>query len=240
MPNFLLSEMVDEIFGENIIVTPGQIVPETKDVTFGNTGTELELAMLFIDIDQSTLIVDGLRRKTAAKMYKAFLEGVARIVKENDGEVRSFNGDGVLAVFAGSRKRNNSVKAAMMMVYFMDAILKPKVDAIFAQNQAMRGFQFGYGIGIDVGNILIVKGGYRGDNNNDLVWVGDATNRAVKYSKRSNGDNKIHISKDVFGGLNDDLKFVQQTWLRLDMWTLALASIYTMDEIYTTRYHWEF
>lgn len=240
MDNSTLSEMVDELFEEDIDVTQGQVVPKTEDIAFGNTGTELELAMLFIDIDQSTLIVDSLRRKTAAKMYKAFLSGVTRIVKANDGEVRSFNGDGVLAVFHGGSKCNNSAKAAMMMVYFMNSILKPKMDRIFSNNQAMQGFQFGYGIGIDVGKVLIVKGGYRGDNNHDLVWVGDATNRAVKLSKRTNGLNKIHISRAIYANLVDRQKFHWNGWMDVDMWIVDYYSIFSSEEILTTIYHWEF
>lgn len=227
---------VSYLFSGSYTVTQGQVIPTTQSITFANVGTEMELAMLFIDIGQSTVIVDSIRRETAAKMYKSFLWGVAKIAKEYSGEVRSFNGDGVLAVFSGPTKATNATKAAMKMVWFMNYILKPKMDKIIAGNQSLQGFLFDFGIGIDVGKVLIVKGGYAGDNNNDLVWVGNPTNYAVKYSKMHKGDNKIHISNSVYKRLMDKAKFYDTGWLKVDMWTLAFISIFEAQQIYTTTY----
>ena len=58
-------------------------IPDVADVPFGKNGKELELVMLFIDIRESTKIVDGFRRRTAARMYKSFLWGVTKIAKKN-------------------------------------------------------------------------------------------------------------------------------------------------------------
>jgi class 3 adenylate cyclase len=49
------------------------VIPDVKDLEFGKRGRESELAMMFIDIRESTKIVDGSRRITAAKMYNSFL-----------------------------------------------------------------------------------------------------------------------------------------------------------------------
>jgi class 3 adenylate cyclase len=41
---------------------------------------------------------------------------------------------------------------------------------------------FNFGIGIDVGNILVVRAGIKGEDNSDLVWAGNATNISVKLN----------------------------------------------------------
>jgi class 3 adenylate cyclase len=232
---------VDDFFGGDYEITEGRIIPEVSDLSFGKNGKEIEVAMLFIDIRESTKIVDGLRRTTAAKMYKAFLWGVARIAKMNDGELRSFNGDGVLVVFMGDTKRTNAVKAALQMSWFAQKVLKPKLDAVFQNNQELRnqGIEFDFGIGIDVGKVLVVRGGIRGDNNNDLVWVGNATNYAVKLSNLSNNGYHVYISEDTYDNMNKSSKFggdpsrdmwEPRTWTDMDgiriyrsSWTWAIA-----------------
>lgn len=55
---------------------------------------------LFVDVRQSSDITQVFRLQTAAKMMKAYFDGGVRIVNANDGYVRSFNGDGMLALFA--------------------------------------------------------------------------------------------------------------------------------------------
>lgn len=199
--------LVDEInskFSGDYEITNGTVIPNVTDIDFGKKGRELDLAMLFIDIKESTKIVDGFRRKTAAKMYKSFLYGVAKIARANDGELRSFNGDGVLVAFIGGSKCNNAVKAAMKMKYFFNNILKPKVDTYMFNNRQNQDLNFGFGIGIDVGKVLVVRGGIRGENNNDLVWVGNATNYAVKLSGFATSTYNIYITQQVFTRLRDN------------------------------------
>ncbi len=182
---------VDDFFKGDYQITNGTAIPDVEDIALGKVGREMELAMLFIDIKESTKIVDSFRRQTAAKMYKSFLYGITRIARANSGQLRSFNGDGVLVVFAGSYKRNNAVKAAMQMSYFCSEILKKKVDSYLNDHSVEDDLNFGFGIGIDIGDVLIVRGGIRGENNNDLVWVGNATNYAVKISGLATSNYKV-------------------------------------------------
>jgi class 3 adenylate cyclase len=227
---------VDDFFSGDYDITAGRVIPDVADIAFGKNGTEIELTMLFIDIRESTKIVDGLRRTTAARMYKSFLWGVARIARLNNGELRSFNGDGVLMAFMGDRKRTNAAKAALQMSWFAQKVLKPKLDAVFQSNQQLRGdgIEFDFGIGIDVGKVLIVRGGIRGENNNDLVWVGNATNYAVKLSALSKEGYHIYISDDVYKNMNKSSKFGGNP--ERDMWESRIWN--DMDGITIYRSNW--
>lgn len=236
----LKDDLVNEVnnfFQGDYSITQGRKVPDVSDIQFGKLGTEVELAMMFIDIRESTKILDNFRRQTGAKMYKSFLYGVIKIIRVNGGEVRSFNGDGVLAAFYGDSKCTNSTKAALQLSWFVKEILRPKLARYFADNNKFEDtFTLRYGIGIDVGTVLVVRGGIRGENNNDLVWVGNATNYSVKLSSESKVDEiPIHISKEVFNKLADSSKYGgsenKLMWERIHWDRIN-------DIIYRTNWHW--
>jgi class 3 adenylate cyclase len=213
----------------------GRGIPSVDSVAFGRYGKNVELAMLFVDIKESTSIVDAFRLETAARMYQSFLRGVTLISKRNNGEVRSFNGDGVLVTFYGDTKCDDAARAALQMMDFVKNILKPKLHSYFINNKKLQGFTFNCGIGIDVGNILIVRGGAKGEDNNDLVWVGNPTNYAVKLSakskvKSSDGSDiiyNIHITNRVYAGLKSESKIIKGNGLLLprNIWTRQPAQL---------------
>jgi class 3 adenylate cyclase len=233
-------EAVDDFFSGDYEITDGRTIPEADDIQLGKNGKEIELVMLFIDIRESTKIVDGLRRITAARMYKSFLWGVAQIANANNGELRSFNGDGVLMAFIGDTKRTDAVKAAMQMSWFAQKVLKPKLDAVFQNNRQLsdQGIEFDFGIGIDVGKVLVVRGGIRGENNNDLVWVGNATNFAVKLSSLSKGKDGYHIyiSENVYKNMANSSKFGGDP--KLNMWEERIWTVMDNLTIYRSNWTW--
>ncbi len=216
---------VGEFFDGKYEVKTGNVVPSVGDLTFGKIAKEMELAILFVDLRESTKIVDGFRRQTAAKMYKSFLWGIAKIARQNGGELRSFNGDGVLVVFSGDTKCSMAAKSAMQMSWFIQNLLKPKVDSYLTNNLKTANMSLNFGIGIDVGTVLIVRGGVRGENNNDLVWVGNATNYAVKLSGESHQGIKIRITPNVYAKLMDASKFgTNSLGQRVGMWEKVTGS----------------
>lgn len=227
---------IDSFFDGDYDVSQGTAIPDVSDLSFSKSGRELDLAMLFIDISKSTKIVDASRRVTAAKMYKSFLYGVARIARNNGGELRSFNGDGVLIAFIGDQKRTNAAKAALQMSWFMKNVLKPKMEAYFQNNSELQGFLFDFGIGIDVGKVLVVRGGIRGENNNDLVWVGNATNYAVKLAELCKENYHVYISNDVYKEMNDSSKFGGDP--KRDMWESRTWTDMGGITIYRSNWTW--
>ncbi|HVL69289.1 MAG TPA: adenylate/guanylate cyclase domain-containing protein [Vicinamibacterales bacterium] len=228
-------KVVDDFFSGKYTVTDTEKIPSVEDLTFGKNGKKIELAMLFIDIRESTAIVDATRRVTAARMYKTFLWGVTKIARENDGEICSFNGDGVLAAFAGGMKRTNAAKAALQMRWFGTELLKPKMDEYFEENTQLQGKEFDFGIGIDSGDVLVVRGGIRGENNNDLVWVANATNYAVKLSKEGSSPYYVCISERVYDNMKDSSKYGGSN--NQNMWTKSYSAE-TGETVYKSSWHW--
>ena len=232
--NSNLEPEIQGIFEGDYTIMEAVDIPTIDDVGLGNVGKELEMAMFFIDIHESTKMVDGFRRQTAAKMYKAFLKGVVRIVDAKGGQVLSFNGDGVLAGFSGKRKINNAVEAALGLSWFIEQTLRPKMQEYFDRNTELNDMVLDYGLGIEVGDVLIVRAGIRGEDNNDLVWVSNATNLSVKLAELGIWPHNLLISADVYGKLLDHNKvsathgyaplWEERTWNGLDGRTVYVSA----------------
>jgi adenylate cyclase len=229
-------EGVNSYFEGEYQITEGRTIPDIADIPFGKNGKEMELAMLFIDIRESTRIVSGIRRITAARMYKSFLWGVSKIARQNGGELRSFNGDGVLVVFDGDTKCTHAAKTALQLSWFVKDVLKPKLDVVFANNQQLKGLNFSYGIGIDTGKVLIVRGGMKGENNNDLVWVGNATNYAVKLSNIKEEGYNIYITHGVYSALADSSKYGGAD--NKNMWEKRSWTAMNGIDVYRSNWYW--
>src|SRR5215211_1166916 len=121
-----------------------QGVPNPEDIPLGNEAARLKATTLFIDVRQSSDITNAFRRQTAAKMMKGYFDGAVRIINKNGGKVRSFNGDGMLAIFVGDYRSNNAVKAAMQVDWFVLYVLQPKFQHYFKNNQSALGNALGF------------------------------------------------------------------------------------------------
>lgn len=194
-----LEALIQSGFDLPFEVRAGTVIPAVTDIVLSqNAGREIDLAMLFIDIRSSTLIVDGFRRTTAAKMYKAFISGVTRIIRNNGGEVASFNGDGVLAAFAGDMRITIAAKTALNLSWLCTQVLRPRLRSYFERNLQLADVEFDFGIGVDCGRVLVVRAGMGGTNNNDLVWVGNATNYAVKLAGWARDPYNVYVFEPFY------------------------------------------
>lgn len=196
-----LSNKINSYFSEPYEVKETSIVPTTdySKLTFGNTGLTAELAFLFIDIRKSSKLHETYGYMNAAKIYQSFHEINVRVINQNEGNVRAFDGDRIMGVFAGEAKNSNAAKAGMQIIWAIRNILNPKLTT----NLMCGG-------GIDYGKTLITKVGKgRDPNNNDLVWVGQACNYASHLSNEAN--NSIIISNRSYDVLNDSRKTINGT-----------------------------
>jgi hypothetical protein len=80
-----LADAVNAIIKEGWDLRDGQVVPETDDITLGNSGVKLDATVLYADLADSTelAIFD---REIAAEVYKAYLVGTSRLIKAGGGE----------------------------------------------------------------------------------------------------------------------------------------------------------
>src|SRR5690606_1554194 len=144
-------------------------------------------------------------------MMKAYFDGSVRIVNANDGYVRSFNGDGMLAIFREPNQSDHAVKAAMQIKWFLQEILVPRFASFFGGNAAAVGkaLEFDLGLGIDVGGIFAVRVGIKGTN--DVAWVGRGTNTSAKLANLSSSPKSIWITRAVYNELSKSRKYAGDT-----------------------------
>ena len=108
------TEAVEKIFEEEWSVRKGRKVPESEDLGLGNDAVELEGTVLYADLDDSTNLVDSYEPEFAAEIYKAYLSCAAKVIRAESGEITSYDGDRIMAVYIGEfkkyRRRPHSTK----------------------------------------------------------------------------------------------------------------------------------
>jgi class 3 adenylate cyclase len=202
------------------------IVPDTDTakLTFGNKGLTCEYAFLFMDIRKSSQLHEQYGFTKAAKIYQSFHDINVRVIEENSGSVRAFDGDRVMGVFVGASKNSNAVKAAMQIQWAIRNILNPKLET-----------KITCGGGIDYGKILVTKiGKGRNKNNNDLVWIGKADNYASHLANEAK--NTIIISTNSYDVLVADRKVSDGK----NMWQSKVLTLKngTNVKCYESSYGW--
>ena len=237
-----IEDKVKEIIDGGFDVTDVTSVPDLEDsrLTFGNKGLRFTATVLYIDMRGSTKILNKHNRTSVAKLHSAYFHTIVTIAKSLGGEVRSFNGDGMLVFFQGTTKTtlSNAVRAAMKMKYMLtspESTVKTKMEKYSSLD---------FGIGLDYGKILCTKVGISGTNNRDLVWVGNAVNKSVKLGDTRHSPNHIGISSIVYSNLDDDVKFHKEDSIfggkvKVDMWESDWMTYNDETQKYHyTNYQW--
>ncbi len=187
------------IFGKKWNTRDGRQVPEAKDVTLGNDAVTLSGTVLYADMADSTGLVNGFRPWFAAEVYKAYLLGACRVIRNNAGEITAFDGDRVMAVFIGECKNTSAVKAALQINY-----LVTKTNEMLRAAYPTTAYTLRQTVGIDTSDLFVARTGIRSAN--DLVWVGRAANYAAKLSALGEQGFPTYITDDVFAKLSNEGK----------------------------------
>jgi class 3 adenylate cyclase len=201
-------EKVRECLAGDYEIEDTDEIPSVEDVPFGNVAKRAELCVLYIDLRRSTDLLFVHRKQTAGKIHKAFLHAAASTVLHYGGYIRSFKGDSLMAMWpSGDRSLvDRCVRAAMVIKWFLDV----KLESEFSQYSRVD-----FGIGVDLGEVLIARAGIpRDTNNNDLIFMGKCINRAVAIGEQAHGPNHVQISKYTYENLDEDLVYVtEKDWL---------------------------
>jgi class 3 adenylate cyclase len=229
-----LNTQIDGYMAGQYKVTAKSGVPIPEDIPLGNEAAELNAATLFVDVRQSSDITNTFRRQTAAKIMKAYFVGAVKIVNTNNGYVRSFNGDGMLAIFVGEDRHDHAVKAAMQLKWFVNYVLEPKFRQYFNNNLKALGsaLNFSIGSGIDEGTIYAVRVGIKGTN--DVAWIGRCTNTSAKLSGVTDA---IAITGAVYNNLSASLTHAGDARFMWEQpFNLELGGV--LRTVRATNFHW--
>lgn len=195
-------------------IRDGQVVPSTDDVALANGAVRLDAVYLYADMADSTGLARDFTRETAAKVIRCYLDATCRVIKAQHGEIRSFDGDRVMAIFVGKSKNSNAANCALKINYTVQKIVRPTVEENLP-SLVKKGYRLSHCVGIASGEALVVRGGVRGTN--DLVSVGRAPNVAAKLSEIRSGSFRSFVTGDVFKRMNENATYGGNP--RKSMWT---------------------
>lgn len=192
---------IDGVLNATWAITNGTVVPETEDVVLKNGGRRIDATYVYADMANSSALAQAVKDEIVAKVIRSYLNAAGRILKHYGGEIRSYDGDRVMAIFIGGSKNTSAAKAAFNLNWAVKKVIRRKLDAKWPQS--LSEFTLHQGVGIATGEALIVRAGVRNDN--DLISIGSAPNVAAKLSELR-GAPDIYITSDVYSGLNDSVK----------------------------------
>jgi class 3 adenylate cyclase len=195
-----LAAQAESIFGENWSTRDGQKVPSSEDLKLSNDAVKLEGAVLYADLTASTKLVDGFKDWFAAEVYKAYLYCAARVIRSEGGEITSYDGDRIMAVFIGESKETAAARAGFKINYVTKRIVNPALKEKFG---AKTDYQIQQTVGIDTSSLFVARTGIRGSN--DLVWVGRAANHAAKLTALSPAY-PTRVTADVHARLDEKMR----------------------------------
>ncbi|MEQ9095592.1 MAG: hypothetical protein RIE32_04950 [Phycisphaerales bacterium] len=193
-----LTADIRDLFGEWSI-RDGRKVPEQDDLGYGNVGSKIDATMLYADLADSTGLARDNQARIAAAISKAFLLSAVRIIRNNQGEIASFDGDRVMAIFYGDSQCSNAAIAALQINFAVEKIVQP---VLLAMRPGVT-YEPKHCVGIDRSEVTAVRAGIRG--NNDLIWIGRAANYAAILSE-IRSDCSTFITRDVYTRLNSKAK----------------------------------
>ena len=174
-------------------------IPTIDNIGFGKKVYTRSLTTFSIDLRKSTQLLFDHHRKTVAKIHKAFLTAITMTIKKYGGEVRDFQGDGILAFWDAQFQYQirNAVRAAFAIRW----LISIKLAKYFKKYEN----QLNYTIGVDFGDVCIARVGIkRNVNYNGLIYVGKSVNFAVAMSNDQSSSPKIMISTAVYNNLDND------------------------------------
>lgn len=211
---------VNDILKASWNIKNGTVVPETEDIVLKNGGRLIDATYVYADLADSSTIAQSLLKETAAKIIRAFVNSATRILRNQGGEIRSFDGDRVMAIFIGDNKNWNAVRAAYAINWAVQEVIRPAIKSNWSDGEKF--YNIGHRVGIDTGEALVVRGGAR--DNNDLISIGGAPNIAAKLSDLKNGYSTF-VTDRVFDELTDDLLYYTKNGQQNKCWSKLYAPV---------------
>jgi class 3 adenylate cyclase len=144
-------------------------------------GKVLRTCVLYVDIRNSVSLTEKHHNITMGKIYTAFTKSVVKISKQHNGHIRNIIGDRIMIVFPVKDCFRNAVNCSISINHLAKLII----------GKHFRNVDFKCGIGIDYGDLRILKVGIQRNGNENseskgLVWAGYPANIASRLTDSAN------------------------------------------------------
>lgn len=182
-----IDEEIKDLLNTDFSYRSTTAVPNVNDssLTFGNAEEKkakiINTCVLFVDIRGSVALTKKHATKTMGRLYSAFAKAVVKAAHYHSGYVRNIIGDRVMVVFPSYNCFTNAVKCAITINHVCDKVI----------NKQFTGMDFKCGIGVDYGELKVIKvgtpkQGLEANENRGLVWTGYPANLASRLTDTAN------------------------------------------------------
>jgi adenylate cyclase len=182
-----IEQDVADVSKTTFVYNDTSLVPNSEDsgLTYERgaekKGKKLCTCVLYVDIRNSVALTEKHHSLTMGKIYTAFTKAVLKVARYHDGHTRNIIGDRVMVVFPEDGCFTKAVDCAISINHIAQYVIRKQFP----------GVDFNCGIGIDYGELRIIKVGIqrngteRGENKG-LVWAGYPANIASRLTDNAN------------------------------------------------------
>ena len=192
---------VEEILNNNTEIQKKDIPKDDSNFTYDN-GVKSWIGSIFVDIVDSKKLIGGENDIVVSKVLRSFTSEIISIMNNSDN-VRQIGvrGDCVYGVF--STHSQKEVYELFIISSYINTLVK-MLNKLFSKN---RYPSIKVGIGVGIGEDLIVKAGKKGTGINDRIWIGTAVIDACVLADKAgrNGNASIGYSNLTYNNFIEEL-----------------------------------
>jgi adenylate cyclase len=168
------------------------LTDQRKDTTtHGSVGEERKIAILFVDVRNSTRFAESVPPFDMIHVLRRFYHHIERAVMDNGGHVACYTGDGLMALFGVELSKCAPLQAVLAG---LDMLRSVKQDV---QPYVKRLFQcdFRIGVGLHFGEAVV--GTVGGGLQERITAIGDAVNIASRVERANKKANTEFLVSDA-------------------------------------------
>jgi len=187
------------------------LTDQRKDTTtHGSVGEERKIAILFVDVRNSTRFAESVPPFDVIHVLRRFYHHIERAVMDNGGHVACYTGDGLMALFGVEPSKCAPLQAVLAG---LDMLRSVKQDV---QPYVKRLFQcdFRIGVGLHFGEAVV--GAVGGGLQERITAIGDAVNIASRVERANKkASTEFLVSDAVFREVQGQVRVGRSIDVRL-------------------------
>ena len=146
-------------------IATGRVTPNIDGMALGEA-KEFNLAVMHVDMDNFTGVTVDLSNKDKLRLLNIYLSELTAVIRDHDGFVEKYVGDGISALFGVGKGGPEAVKNAVECAMTIQAEIK-HVMGKYLERIGLPTFTCS--IGMDYGTIWVARVGVKGMNQLTLV-----------------------------------------------------------------------
>ena len=185
-------------------IISGRTIPKIGDMGLGQA-KEFGLTVMHIDMNDFKELTSDLSNEQKLRFLNIYHSELAAVIREYDGFIEKYVGDGITALFGIGVNRNTAVRKAT------ECGITILTDIKYVMNRYLESIHlpcFTCSVGLDYGEIWVARTGIKGMN--QLTLVGNEVSISKQLEEFA-GNNQIFLGHNAYLGLNDKLQSICHT-----------------------------